>query len=119
MKIFRKSGVNRVMTKEEFIGKLQMCYFGDRNAFNEIVGEYDRLKAEYERIYNENCKLREQHNINDISLLDENNRLNNIINELEKWLKKEHENGYEVYYLMAIQDILNKLKELKNGDNNE
>ena len=37
----------------------------------------------------------------------------NIINELEKWLKKEHENGYEVYYLMAIQDILNKLKELK------
>ena len=50
------------MTKEEFIGKLQMCYFGDRNAFNEIVGEYDKLKAEYERIYNENCKLREQHN---------------------------------------------------------
>ena len=28
----------------------------------------------------------------------------NIITELEKWLKKEHENGYEVYYLMAIQD---------------
>ena len=39
----------------------------------------------------------------------------NIINELEKWLKKEHENGYEVYYLMAIQDILDKLKELKEN----
>lgn len=40
----------------------------------------------------------------------------NIINELEKWLKKEHENGYEVYYLMAIQDILDKLKELKENN---
>lgn len=43
----------------------------------------------------------------------ENIRLNNIINKLEKWLKEEHENGYEVYYLMAIQDTLDKLKELK------
>ena len=115
------------MNKEEFIGKLQMVYVGDRNAFNEIVEdnqklknevvyskvEIDRLNKEYERIYNENCKLREEHNITDIKLLDENNRLKNIIDELEKWLKKEHENGYEVYYLMAIQDILDKLKALK------
>ena len=115
------------MNREEFIGKLQMVYVGDRNAFNEIVEdnqrlknllvyskvEIDRLNKEYERIYNENCKLREEHNITDIKLLDENNRLKNIIDELEKWLKKEHENGYEVYYLMAIQDILDKLKALK------
>ena len=115
------------MNKEEFIGKLQMVYVGDRNAFNEIVEdnqklknevvyskvEINRLNKEYERIYNENCKLREEHNITDIKLLDENNRLKNIIDELEKWLKKEHENGYEVYYLMAIQDILDKLKALK------
>ena len=40
-------------------------------------------------------------------------RLNNIINQLDKWLKNEHENGYEVYYIMAIQDVLDKLKELK------
>ena len=115
------------MNREEFIGKLQMVYVGDRNAFNEIVEdnqklkneivyskvEIDKLNKEYERIYNENCKLREEHNITDIKLLDENNRLKNIIDELEKWLKKEHENGYEVYYLMAIQDILDKLKALK------
>lgn len=125
------------MTKEEFIGKLQMCYFGDRNAFNEIVGEYDKLKAEYERIYNENCKLREQHNINDISLLDENNRLNNIINELEKWLNEyyksnrkwyntelsNHDKQYygEIYRNteFMIVKFLKQLKELKNGDNNE
>ena len=116
------------MTKEEFIGKLQMCYFGDRNAFNEIVGEYDRLKVEYERIYNENCKLREQHNINDISLLDENNRLNNIINKLEEYLKEnikitktaikfEILNNYdERKYkrdVALFEMILDKLKELK------
>ena len=94
------------MNKEEFIGKLQMVYVGDRNAFNEIVEdnqrlkneivyskvEIDRLNKEYERIYNENCKLREEHNITDIKLLDENNRLKNIIEaqkkELEEWKKK-------------------------------
>ena len=84
------------MNKEEFIGKLEMVYVGDRNAFNEIVEdnqklknevvyskvEIDRLNKEYERIYNENCKLRENHNINDITLLDENERLNNIIDTM-------------------------------------
>lgn len=31
------------MNKEEFIGKLQMVYIGDRNAFNDIVCAYDGL----------------------------------------------------------------------------
>ena len=31
------------MNRNEFIGKLQLCYFGDRNAFNEIVSVYDEL----------------------------------------------------------------------------
>ena len=34
------------MNKEEFIGKLQMVYVGDRNAFNEIVDVYDELKGD-------------------------------------------------------------------------
>ena len=118
------------MNKDEFIGKLQMVYVGDRNAFNEIVEdnqrlknllvyskvEIDRLNKEYERIYNENCKLRENHNINDITLLDENERLNNIIKELSKdvdmWNKKYNEQF----------DIINELEkyiigetELNNG----
>lgn len=90
------------MNKEEFIGKLQMVYVGDRNAFNEIVEdnqklknevvyskvEIDRLNKEYERIYNENCKLRENHNINDITLLDENERLNNIINRIDNFVDR-------------------------------
>ena len=144
------------MNKEEFIGKLEMVYVGDRNAFNEIVEdnqklknevvyskvEIDRLNKEYERIYNENCKLRENHNINDITLLDENERLNNIIKELSKdvdmWNKKYNEqfniitelekwleertygmNEIHTYKIGALEDevILNKLKALKENNN--
>lgn len=32
------------MSKEEFVGKLQMCYVGDKNAFEEIVAVYDELQ---------------------------------------------------------------------------
>lgn len=32
------------MTKEEFIGKMQMAYIGDKNALNECTQEYLRLK---------------------------------------------------------------------------
>ena len=85
------------MNKEEFLGKLQMCYFGDKNAFDEIVGEF--------------------------------NRLNNIINELEKYLQSELEREKdikgraitEVAVLNSIiiegtlEQILARLKELKGG----
>ena len=32
------------MNREEFIGKLQMVYVGDRNAFDEIVEDNQKLK---------------------------------------------------------------------------
>lgn len=33
-----------IMTdKEHFVATLQACYFGDRNAFNEIISIYDNL----------------------------------------------------------------------------
>lgn len=48
--------------------------------------ENKQLKANYERLYNENCKLREEHNINDISLLDENYRLKDNWNKLKEYL---------------------------------
>lgn len=31
------------MTRDEFIGKLQMIYVGENNAIDEIIAEYDRL----------------------------------------------------------------------------
>jgi len=82
------------MNKEEFLGKLQMCYFGERNAFDEIVSEYDRL--------------------------------NNIIDELEKYLEKFDFNAFicgnreasksiELGARLNNDFILDKLKELKEG----
>ena len=41
----------------------------------QLKQENAQLKENYDRIYNENCKLREEHNITDISLLDENQEL--------------------------------------------
>lgn len=62
------------MNKEEFIGKLEMVYVGDRNAIDEIVEDNQKLKNEvvYSKV--------------------EIGRLNNIIEEqkkeLELWKKK-------------------------------
>ena len=40
------------MNREEFIGKLQLVYVGDRNAIDEIISEYDRLNNIIEEIEN-------------------------------------------------------------------
>lgn len=92
------------MNKEEFIGKLEMVYVGDRNAFDEIVEDNQKLKNEvvYSKV--------------------EIDRLNNIIDELEKWLEERTYGMNEIhtYKIGALEDevILNKLKKLK-GNNNE
>lgn len=45
-------------------------------------------------------------------LIDEIERLNNIINEFEKWLNAKYEEMYDIWYIK----VLNKLKELKGSD---
>ena len=80
----------------------------------DLQKEIDRLNKEYERIYNENCKLREIHNINDITLLDENERLNRIIDNIFKFMQNKYDNsdltGFTISF-MELQD----LKELKEN----
>ena len=92
------------MNKEEFIGKLQLVYVGDKRASKEIISEYDRL--------------------------------NNIINELEKYIVNEINNANEeLNVIMKGNDLayknecskefncikkfvdktLDKLQELKEG----
>ena len=131
------AGVDLVLSPEHYEE-----YKGTLNKqLEEKDKEIDRLNKEYERIYNENCKLRENHNINDITLLDENERLNNIIKELSKdvdmWNKKYNEqfniitelekwleertygmNEIHTYKIGALEDevILNKLKALKENN---
>lgn len=38
------------MNREDFIATLQACYFGDRNAFNEIVSLYDELNTRIDKV---------------------------------------------------------------------
>lgn len=66
------------MTEEiKEISDLQRCADNNKShllldfEIKNILRYITNLQKDYERIYNENCKLREQHNINDISLLDE------------------------------------------------
>lgn len=93
------------MNKEEFIGKLQMVYVGDRNAFNEIVENNQKLKNEvvYSKV--------------------EIDRLNNIIDELEKWCNEcidnqiiARENGDTTISDTFFEIVLDKLKELKENN---
>ena len=51
-------------------------------------------------------------------VLEEIERLNNIINELEKWLYEEYE-ATIFDYRSAIADVLYKLRELKGDSSNE
>lgn len=62
------------------------------------------LQENYERIYNENCKLRKEHNITDISLLDENNRLKGSLNTAIE----------DIFTLLRV--INSNVKELKCSD---
>ena len=107
------------MNREEFIGKLQMVYVGDRNAFNEIVEDNQKLKNEvvYSKV--------------------EIDRLNNIINELEKYIVEEIDDAQEELNIIlqgnnldyknectkefnciknALDMLLDKLKELKENN---
>jgi len=93
------------MNKEEFIGKLQMVYVGDRNAFNEIVEDNQKLKNEvvYSKV--------------------EIDRLNNIINGLEEYIKPylymlngiQDRDIYEQCQLDDFTDIMEKLQALKEN----
>ena len=56
----------------------------DEEDYIKIKDCITNLQQNYERIYNENCKLREQHNITDISILDENYRLQQLEQEHKK-----------------------------------
>lgn len=97
-----------------------------REIFNifDLVSRYEQLKANYERLYNENCKLREKHNINDISLLDENYRLENNWNKLKEIAKSQ--SGFKKRadlkggLWFEVDDLLDKMRELEQGScNNE
>ena len=102
------------MNKEEFIGKLQMVYVGDRNAFNEIVEDNQKLKNEV--VYSK-VEIDRLNKLLDETRLSELHK-EYIINELEKWLIK-HIDEYRDMEQDAMFEfglVLDKLKALKEND---
>ena len=104
------------MNKEEFIGKLQMVYVGDRNAIDEIVEYNQKLKNEV--VYSK-VEIDRLNNIIEVVYSKvEIDRLNNIIDELEKWLIK-HIDEYRDMEQDAMFEfglVLDKLKTLKENN---
>lgn len=92
------------MTREEYINILEI----DKA---ELTKENEQLKANYERLYNENCKLIEEHNITDINLLDENYELqqkylNAVVGYKTTMAEKEQLNSL----VNSCQEEIRKLK---------
>lgn len=90
---------------EERLNEIKLKYYQDGK------GNIYELKTELEQIM-----------INDIiELIGKNNKLQNIITQLEKWLKERTYGMNEIhtYKIGALEDevILNKLKELKENNN--
>ena len=82
--------------------------------------ENKQLKENYERIYNENCKLREEHNITDISLLDENQELKqkylNAVADYETTMfEKEQSNSL----VNSCQEEIRRLKKQLESANEQ
>lgn len=48
------------MNKNEFIGKLELLYVGDRDALEELITCYDELQQSIEDLKSENYKLNEK-----------------------------------------------------------
>lgn len=87
----------------------------------QLQQENQKLKENYERIYNENCILREKHNINDIVLLDENYKLKQVIDKAIKYIKERfyfnEETGEDAllhtFDRCNVKELLDILKEVK------
>lgn len=82
---------------------------------NEIVSPILKgnkiLEENYDRIYNENCKLREEHNITDISLLDENYKLKDKISKIETLIINHNCDTGDIYYKYNSRFLKSELKQ--------
>jgi hypothetical protein len=81
------------------------------------IQEQAKVYEEYDNFDREDLidELVEEKRINEKDL-EEINRLNNIIDELEKWIKENNLGKYRTENVVNTDELLDKLNELK-GDN--
>ena len=100
--------MNEEKSKLELIGMIAEA----NNKNLELIEETNKLEDEIERLKNRIYDLIKDCN----QYVLENDRLNNIINELEEWIKEDKEyamKNFECGRCFNMFDILNKIKELK------
>ena len=101
-------------------GELAYYYKNEEEVYipllENLVNLLQKKDKKIERLKN----INEEHRILNGKLRVENNRLNNIINELEKWLEERLEkldiNGYDDDVFNGIELALYKLQELKGSN---
>jgi predicted DNA-binding transcriptional regulator len=92
------------MDRNEFIAKLQMVYVGDINALNEIIGVYDNLKEENQRLINVLRRIR-------LDLMFDYKNLN-----VKKLNSNDLTDNYWLGYIHACEEVFDIMNELKESD---
>ena len=99
----------------------KLMYATVNEIVSSILKENKQLKENYDRIYNENCKLREEHNITDISLLDENQELKKQLEQYQEEvcildMRTDENIKYKNQQKEFIEYLEDKIKSYKNRD---
>ena len=99
--------------KEYYKNKSKKYRENHKEYFKEYQQQYrNNYKKEIQRLNKEKDDLDDYNR----HLYNENKRLNNIIEELEKWLKKDMpKNNKDHFIVVSVISVLDKLKTLKEG----
>lgn len=91
------------MNKEEFIGKMQLAYFGDRNALEECTQEYLKTKELYNKAITD-------------SVRESKRRMNlkKALEKIEKYIKSESPDAGVSG--KKILNIINEVKEVRSSE---
>ena len=109
------SKIKLELLKEEFSKQIKDSYILNLSMvvldeFEKLQQENKQLEENYDRIYNENCILREKHNINDIGLLDENYKLQKVINNAIEYLETKRIREKAIIDIDVLEGILNEVE---------
>ena len=82
----------------------------DINNLKEMLVDFNEYSTDYTKT---RCKELEKTVENTLNEID---RLNNIIDELEKWIKENNVGKYRTENVVDIDELLDKLKALKENN---
>lgn len=103
----------------DYITNLQQQIEEYQKALDETMSKKIDLEQNYNRLYTEDCKLRENRNINDVSLLDENYKLQQENEKLKERIEMAIDEVHEYRETLNTDFQHYVLKILNGSDENE